>query len=464
MAVKNEDIKKSVKKVDKKLKTTSKKLEEKDVVLTKKIKKNESKLKAQDQKDIELQDKIRKNRERVVKKSKKLEEKLEGEKKAKKVIKKDLNETKERVDELEKLIKGKFSKKKTKSKPSKITIKKRASKKKNSKKQVIKATSQPTEIKIVLPETKTKKVRKIKKKSTKKTTKIISIKTNKPKKVMKKKTNIKVIKSNLVDKTKLKVKEQEKEIRDLKRKLHKKNKLIDKYTIKQKEIYDNRQKEYDSLNIKIKKLEKENDELNERLKRKNQKFMESIKETAAPLQEQDLQFILSTAQKENEDVMKEIDKLRLTSKSLEVELERALEKVTTLEKEVNKKTAIIDIMEKGDAEIKGLIQGEIEKTKVRWLGWPEGGIIEEIDLSLTNHSLETLNDIHVEVSIRKNFDLVARAKQLPVKKELKPKEIVKYKVNLFKYLKQKGEYQIELRIFSNNPVREFGIIEKTISL
>ena len=162
--------------------------------------------------------------------------------------------------------------------------------------------------------------------------------------------------------------------------------------------------------------------------------------------------------------MKEVDKLRLTSKSLEIELERALEKVNSLEKEVNKKEAIIDIMEKGDADIKGLIQGKIENAKLRWLGWPEGGIIEEIDLSLINNSSETVYDVCAEMSIRKRFDLIARIKELPVKKELKPKEIVRYKVNLFKYLRQRGEYLIEIRIYSNNPVREFATIEKTISL
>jgi hypothetical protein len=173
---------------------------------------------------------------------------------------------------------------------------------------------------------------------------------------------------------------------------------------------------------------------------------------------------LGTAQRENENVLTELDKLRMVSKSLEIELERALEKVNNLEKEVNKKSTIIDILEKGDVDVKGLVQAEIEKTKVRWLGWPEGGIIEEIDLVLSNHSNETLHDIHVEVDIRKGYELVVKAKQLPVKKELKPKEITKYKVNLFKYLRHKGEYQIEVRVFSNNPVREFGIIEKTISL
>jgi len=151
-------------------------------------------------------------------------------------------------------------------------------------------------------------------------------------------------------------------------------------------------------------------------------------------------------------------------KGLELEIENEKKKLNEIKKELCQKDTVIQILEKGEVEIKGIVQTEIDSAKVRWLGWPEGGVIEEIDLSLVNNCLDTIKDIHVDVIVSNKDGPVLKLDKMPTKKQLLPKEKAHYKIHLFKYVKKRGKYYINVRTYSNNPVREFDIKEKTITI
>lgn len=118
---------------------------------------------------------------------------------------------------------------------------------------------------------------------------------------------------------------------------------------------------------------------------------------------------------------------------------------------------------KEEVDIKGLVQTELNNAKVKWMGWPEGAILEELDLNLVNNTTDTLKDIHIDVSI-KGPNHFSRLDKLPAKKELKGKENTHFKVHLFKYLKTRGKYYITIRTYSTDPVREYDLKEKTITI
>ncbi|PIU22256.1 MAG: hypothetical protein COT14_02190 [Candidatus Diapherotrites archaeon CG08_land_8_20_14_0_20_30_16] len=297
-----------------------------------------------------------------------------------------------------------------------------------------------------------------------------------------------------------------KKIKLLTKKLHKKNKLILKLQHKQKEIYENRDKKKSALEKELekakkeskvlpkeekkakesveklekverekRKLEKELMKIKARFRKKNADFMTVVASTRKminePLSElepklgyKDKTFIVRETQKEIDLLRCENETLKVNLKGIELDIEKEKQKVDEIKKELAQKDTIIQIMERGEIEIKGIVQTKIDGAKVRWLGWPEGGVLEEIDLSIINNSLDTLRNIHIDLSVRNSESLITRLDKLPAKRTLGPKEKITYKVNLFKYLKKRGTYNITVRLYSTSPPRELDLKEKTIIL
>lgn len=222
--------------------------------------------------------------------------------------------------------------------------------------------------------------------------------------------------------------------------------------------------------VKTERFEKTLQKLNLRLKKKNLWLMEAIKKQKdlmshqMPTQNKDLKYMAETLEYENQSLKKELEHLRLKIKSLEVENEIKRQKCFELEQEVNQKDTVIELLEKGEVEINGIVQTIIDNVKVRWLGWPEGGVLEEVDLTIVNNSLDTLKNIILNLLIVKEGTILAKVEEIKTKSELKPKERVNYKINLFKYLKKQGKYIVQIRTYSKELGRELNVSEKTIVL
>jgi len=78
--------------------------------------------------------------------------------------------------------------------------------------------------------------------------------------------------------------------------------------------------------------------------------------------------------------------------------------------------------------------------------------------------LETIKNIHIDLSITGQAGLLLRFDKAPIRKQLLPKERTHYKIHLFKYVRKRGTYYINVSAYSNDPVREFDTKEKTITI
>lgn len=216
-----------------------------------------------------------------------------------------------------------------------------------------------------------------------------------------------------------------------------------------------------------KKLEKELMKTKSRLKKKNRWLMDAVKkrkelEKIGP--NKDLKFMAESLQNENASLKKHLEHLKLKVKSLEVENETHKQKKRDLEQDLNQKETIIELLEKGEVEISGIAHTIIDNVKTKWLGWPDGAIVEEVDVKIINNSLDELKGIHLDLYISKNGLIVHKIEGVKTKKDIRPKGETSCKIHLFKTLKKKGAYLLTLKTYSESLGKELNCVEKTIVL
>lgn len=214
-----------------------------------------------------------------------------------------------------------------------------------------------------------------------------------------------------------------------------------------------------------KKLEKVLQKTEKRLKKKNQWLMDAVKkkkELQKAQPDKDLKFMSESIQNENTSLKKHLEHLKLKVKSLEIENETHKQKKRELEQDVNQKATIIELLEKGEIEISGICHAIIENVKTKWLGWPDGAIIEEIDISIVNNCLDELKGIHLDLYISKDAKVIHKMEGIKTKKDIKPKGKISCKIHLFKSLKKKGPYVLTLKTYSEDLGKELNVLEKTI--
>ncbi len=214
-----------------------------------------------------------------------------------------------------------------------------------------------------------------------------------------------------------------------------------------------------------KRLEKVLRKTERRLKKKNQFLMDAVKKKRE-LQKvgpnKDLKFMTESLQNENTSLKKHVEHLKLKVKSLEIENETHKQKKHDLEQDVNQKATIIELLEKGEVEISGICHAVIENVKTKWLGWPDGAIIEEVDVTVLNNSLDELKGMHLDLYISKDNKIIHKLEGIKTKKNIKPKGKISCKIHLFKSLKKKGAYILTLKTYSEDLGKELNCLEKTI--
>ncbi len=214
-----------------------------------------------------------------------------------------------------------------------------------------------------------------------------------------------------------------------------------------------------------KRLEKVLQKTERRLKKKNQFLMDAVKrkkELQKTRPDKDLKFMADSLQNENTSLKKHVEHLKLKVKSLEIENETHKQKKHELEQDVNQKATIIELLEKGEVEISGICHAVIENVKTKWLGWPDGAIIEEVDVTVLNNSLDELKGVHLDLYVAKDNKIIHKMEGIKTKKDIKPKGKISCKIHLFKSLKKKGVYVLTLKTYSESLGKELNCLEKTI--
>lgn len=214
-----------------------------------------------------------------------------------------------------------------------------------------------------------------------------------------------------------------------------------------------------------KKLEKVLQKTERRLKKKNQFLMDAVK-TKKELQktghDKDLKFMADSLQNENVSLKKHVEHLKLKVKSLEIENETHKQKKHELEQDLNQKATIIELLEKGEIEISGICHTIVDNIRTKWIGWPDGAIIEEVDVTIVNNSLDELKGIHLDLYLTKDNKILHKVEGIKTKKDIKPKGKTSCKIHLFKSLKKKGAYVLTLKTYSESLGKELNCLEKTI--
>jgi hypothetical protein len=212
-----------------------------------------------------------------------------------------------------------------------------------------------------------------------------------------------------------------------------------------------------------KRYHKMTQKLEDRLTKKNTQMMNYIKEKSLLKQElhefktrnKDVEFLLD--QKE-----KELSQLYINQKqTCDVEMKRMsaenkdfAELVKTLEREISKKNVVIQLLQKTEYDYNSILGLEVENVRVKWVGWPEGGVFEEVNCSLINHGSESLKDLTLEMTVEDIDGNSFKVDKIPVNYNLKPKQKFNKKISLFKHLKKKGNYKLTLRAFKENYPKE----------
>lgn|GEM_PF-5745149 len=148
---------------------------------------------------------------------------------------------------------------------------------------------------------------------------------------------------------------------------------------------------------------------------------------------------------------------------LETELEKVKEDKANVEKEYLKarntivqKDAIIELLQKPEYEYKGIVSLDLERIKSKWVGWPEGSNLEEIDFVLVNNSNEEIKHVFADIYISDEYNNHYKCEGIKVSSLLEPKGRISKKIHLFKQLKNRGKYKVELRIFMKGHDKEIA--------
>ncbi len=223
----------------------------------------------------------------------------------------------------------------------------------------------------------------------------------------------------------------------------------------------------------LRKVHKKLQKTSIRLAKKNRKMMDlnQIKRSREAESEElrikvkDLEYLLN---------QKEHDLKHLTSntteekemkiKSLLEENKELKSKLDSIKEDVQKKDAVIDLLQKPEYDYKGLVSFDVDRVKAKWIGWSEGANLEEIDFTLINNGGESLSDITLDIHVQDERGNSFLYNGYKVKKELIPRERVSRKVHLFKQLKKKGNYKVEVRVYMQGHDKEIAEQTKILQI
>jgi len=152
------------------------------------------------------------------------------------------------------------------------------------------------------------------------------------------------------------------------------------------------------------------------------------------------------------------------AKRLQEDTEALASKVEQLKEEINKKDAIIELLQKPEYEYKGLVTLDIERVKAKWIGWSEGANLEEIDFNVINNSTDSIKNVHMDIYIEDAAGNNYTYKGYKIKSHMEPKERLSRKLHLFKQLKRKGNYKIEVRVFMHGHDKEIAEQTKILQI
>lgn len=217
--------------------------------------------------------------------------------------------------------------------------------------------------------------------------------------------------------------------------------------------------------VNVKKIEKHLQKAHIRLAKKNRLLMElnKIKRTREAelehlrIKQKDLEFLLAARDQELSD--KKSGPVIVSDsevKKLEDSKAELVTKVDDLRQEINKKDAIIELLQKPEYEYKGILTLNIERVKANWIGWSEGANLEEIDFSVVNNGTDSMQDVFVDIHLEDSRGNSYTYKGYKIRAHLAPKERVSKKVHLFKQLKRKGNYKLELKVYKGGHDKEIA--------
>lgn len=219
--------------------------------------------------------------------------------------------------------------------------------------------------------------------------------------------------------------------------------LSERIKLKELEAVDLNSKNKD-LEFLLKERDSDVQRLNESLKEKDE-----VNARLLSLNSQ-----IKDKEKEIFDVSSDVDAQRLELQKLQEEKAKVQKELDDMKKEVTKKDTIIDLLQKSEYDYKGMVTFNIERINAKWIGWPEGANLEEIDYVIVNNSDQILSGITMDVYIEDADNYHYKLENINIKAQLHPKERISRKFHMFKQLKKRGNYKVELKIYVDNRSKE----------